>query len=135
MEMTVTAAAKFLNVSERTIFRRLKVGSLHKKADSEQLLVLIDTDSPDFDVTDGHDTDSPGDSLSVEDDTSILVIKQLELELESMKLQLEMKDQQIEFFRRESQRLQLQLAAHNQGLFKRMCSLFGLRRSLPISEN
>ena len=131
MEMTVTEAAVFLNVSERTIFRRLKVGTLEKKADSEQLLVLIDTDTDDI----VSDSDSPGVSLSVEDDTSILVIKQLELELESMKLQLEMKDQQIEFFRRESQRLQLQLATHNQGLFKRMCNLFGLRRSLPISEN
>lgn len=128
MNMTVPEAAEFFGVSERTIFRRLKSGALNKKLDSKELIITVDSDT----VTDT-DTDEVV-STSVEDDSSVLAIKELQLELDAMKLQLVMKDQQIEFFRNETQRLQLQLASQNQGLFARLRGLFGLRRELPQTE-
>jgi hypothetical protein len=124
MNMTVPEAAEFFGVSERTIFRRLKSGALSKKLDSKELIITVDSDTVTDEVV----------STSVEDDSSVLAIKELQLELDAMKLQLVMKDQQIEFFRNETQRLQLQLASQNQGLFARLRGLFGLRRELPQTE-
>ena len=128
MNMTVPEAAEFFGVSERTIFRRLKSGALNKKLDSKELIITVDSDT----VTDT-DTDEVV-STSVEGDSSILAIKELQLELDAMKLQLGMKDQQIEFFRNETQRLQLQLASQNKPLFARLRGLFGFRRELPQTE-
>ena len=124
MNMTVPEAAEFFGVSERTIFRRLKSGALNKKLDSKELIITVDSDTVTDEVV----------STSVEDDSSVLAIKELQLELDAMKLQLVMKDQQIEFFRNETQRLQLQLASQNKPLFARLRGLFGFRRELPQTE-
>ena len=94
MEMSVADAAKFLNVSERTVFRRLKTGSLQKKPDSELLLVLIGTDSPDIEVSGDHDT--------VSDDVSgdfRIQLKALELENQKLEEMLKMKEEQLSFFK------------------------------------
>ena len=121
MEMSVADAAKFLNVSERTIFRRLKTGSLQKKPDSELLLVLIDTDSPDIEVTGGHDT--------VSDDVSgdfRIQLKELEMENQKLEEMLKMKEEQLSFFKSEAQRLQLSLTFalnRNRGFLSRLKNL------------
>ena len=126
MEMSVTAAAKFLGVSERTIFRRLKVGSLLKKPDSEQLLVLIDTDSTDFEVSGGLDSVSDSDSPDVSSDFR-LQLKELEMENQKLEEMLKMKEEQLSFFKSEAQRLQLALTftlkTRNQGFLGRLKSL------------
>ena len=132
MEMSVADAAKFLNVSERTIFRRLKTGSLQKKPDSELLLVLIDTDSPDIEVTGGHDT--------VSDDVSgdfRIQLKELELENQKLEEMLKMKEEQLSFFKAEAQRLQLSLTfalkTRNRGFLSRLKSLI-FPKALPDSD-
>ena len=126
MEMSVTAAAEFLNVSERTIFRRLKVGSLLKNPDSEQLLVLVDTDITDT-ITDTI-TDNVSDSVSdsVSGDFRIQ-LKELELENQKLEEMLKMKEEQLSFFKAETQRLQLALTTFaldsNRGFLSRLKNL------------
>ena len=138
MEMSVADAAQFLNVSERTIFRRLKVGSLQKKADSEQLFVLIDTDSPDIEVTGGHDSVS-GVSDTVSDDVSgdfRIQLKELEMENQKLEEMLKMKEEQISFFKAEAQRLQFALTFalnRNRGFLSRLKSLI-FPKALPDSD-
>lgn len=124
MEMSVADAAKFLNVSERTIFRRLKVGTLEKKADSEQLFVLIDPDTDDIEVT-GHDIVTDNDSTDVSGDFRIQ-LKELELENQKLEEMLKMKEEQISFFKAEAQRLQLSLTFalnKNRGFLSRLKTL------------
>jgi hypothetical protein len=138
MEMSVADAAKFFNVSERTIFRRLKVGSLHKNPDSEQLLVLIDTDTDDIEVTGGHDSDS-GVSDSVSDDVSgdfRIQLKELEMENQKLEEMLKMKEEQISFFKAEAQRLQFALTFalnRNRGFLSRLKSLI-FPKALPTDS-
>ena len=140
MEMSVADAAKFFNVSERTIFRRLKVGSLHKNPDSEQLLVLIDTDTDDIEVTGGHDSDSDsGVSDSVSDDVSgdfRIQLKELEMENQKLEEMLKMKEEQISFFKAEAQRLQFALTFalnRNRGFLSRLKSLI-FPKALPTDS-
>ena len=131
MEMSVADAAQFLNVSERTIFRRLKVGSLQKKADSEQLFVLIDPDTDDIEVTGGHDT--------VSDDVSgdfRIQLKELEMENQKLEEMLKMKEEQISFFKAEAQRLQFALTFalnRNRGFLSRLKSLI-FPKALPTDS-
>ena len=138
MEMSVTEAAVFLNVSERTIFRRLKVGSLLKKPDSEQLLVLIDTDSPDIEVTGCYDSVSgvsDNDSPDVSGDFRIQ-LKELELENQKLEEMLKMKEEQLSFFKSEAQRLQLALTFtlnRNPGFLSRLKSLI-FPQALPTDS-
>jgi hypothetical protein len=134
MEMSAADAAKFFNVSERTIFRRLKVGSLQKKADSEQLFVLIDPDTDDIEVSGGHDTVS-----SVSDDVSgdfRIQLKELEMENQKLEEMLKMKEEQISFFKAEAQRLQFALTFalnRNRGFLSRLKSLI-FPKALPTDS-
>ena len=128
MEMSVEAAAKYFNVSQRTIFRRLKAGILRKNPDSEQLLVLIDTD--DIEVT---DTDIVSDDVS--GDVRIM-LKELELENQKLEEMLKMKEEQLSFFKAEAQRLQLALTFaldRNRGFLSRLKNLI-FPKALPDSE-
>ena len=64
-----------------------------------------------------------------------LQIRELELEITSLRQQLEMQIQQTDFFKNESERLQLQVLASsssNRGIFGRLRGLFGGQRELPI---
>ena len=132
MEMSVEAAAKYFNVSQRTIFRRLKAGILRKNPDSEQLLVLIDTD--DIEVTDT-DIVSDGVSDDVSGDVRIM-LKELELENQKLEEMLKMKEEQLSFFKAEAQRLQLALTFaldRNRGFLSRLKNLI-FPKALPDSE-
>ena len=104
----------------------MKVGTLEKKADSEQLFVLIDTDTDDIEVTGGHDSVSDNDSPDVSGDSRIQLIK-LKLENQKLEEMLKMKEEQLSFFKSEAQRLQLALTftlkTRNQGFLGRLKSL------------
>ena len=94
-------------------------------------MVLIDTDSPDIEVTGGHDT--------VSDDVSgdfRIQLKELELENQKLEEMLKMKEEQLSFFKAEAQRLQLALTFaldRNRGFLSRLKNLI-FPKALPDSE-
>ena len=132
--VTVLEAATYFGISKRTVFRRISGGELKSEKVNGKVLVILDDDI-DIATVNASDNAVNDDKVAKIDMQKELQIRELELEITSLRQQLEMQIQQTDFFKNESDRLQLQVLASsssNRGIFGRLRALFGGQRELPI---
>ena len=127
--MSIDEFAEKAQVSRRTVHRWIDSGKIISEKHGKTRVILVDGDvsilDDDTNVTQPengiNDTNGTDEKVS----NAILVLKDKEIAL---------LEQQVEFFKTELKRLQVELAlvsAKNKGLFGRLRGLFGLRRELP----
>lgn len=129
--------AKAASVSRRTVHRWIEAGKVESEKHGKSRVILIEGDAlmsqnvlnvtkPKNDTNDVNVT---------EDMTEDVVDEKVNITLLDLKdREILLLEQQLEFFKTELQRLQVELtlvSAKNKGLFGRLRGLFGLRRELP----